>query len=579
MREQQQQHIQVEQPEIGEQDNISDISDESDDPLLLHPYNNMRVMIAHASTINATPQSYHQARQSSEWDKWETAMKEELAKMDSYNVWEVVDRLPNQRVVDGKWVYTKKINGVTGKAVKHKARWVAKGFKQIEGIDYNELFSAVAHKDSVRLFLALVNYYNMECDQVDIIAAFLNGDLEETIYMSPPEGSDISSNKVLLLRKTLYGLKQSPRCFNIALDTWLQGEGLKPLRADSCVYIKRDGDNILMLTVHVDDQLIACNNRSYLDNFKQKLNAKFECKDGGPVNYFLGFNVFRDREKRKLHISQEHYMEALLDRFDLTNANPARNPFPSHFKPVPATDDEHVLAKHLPYPQMAGAILYAATISRPDLSYYAGVLARYISKWNLEHYKAAKHLLRYIRGTTDLCLTFDATGGQRMVLGYADADWGGDLDTRRSTTGYVFKVFGGVIAWKSKRQSTVALSTMEAEYMSSADCARQAVWLRLWLEDIGLGLGSDPLPILNDNNGAIALAKNPVNHERSKHIGMRHHFLREKIEEKVISLEHVRSAENLADLLTKGLPRETFDHLRDGLGVMERSEQVGVSEI
>jgi hypothetical protein len=133
---------------------------------------------------------------------------------------------------------------------------------------------------------------------------------------------------------------------------------------------------------------------------------------------------------------------------------------------------------------MAGAILYAATITRPDLSYYAGVLTRYMSKWNFEHYKAAKHLLQYIRGTTDLCLTFDGTGGERLVLGYADADWGGDLDTRRSTTGYVFKVFGGVVAWKSKRQSTVALSTMEAEYMSSADSARQAVWLRLWLEDI-----------------------------------------------------------------------------------------------
>jgi hypothetical protein len=224
---------------------------------------------------------------------------------------------------------------------------------------------------------------------------------------------------------------------------------------------------------------------------------------------------------------------------------------------------------------MAVAILYAATITRPDLSYYTGVLTRYMSKWNFEHYKAAKHLLRYIRGTTDLCLTFDGTGGERLVLGYADADWGGDLDTRHSTTGYVFKVFGGVVAWKSKRQSTVALSTMEAEYMFPADSA-QTVWLRSWLEDIGLGLGKDPLPILNDNIDATALAKNPVSHEKAKHIGMRHHFLREKVEEKVISLEHVRSAENLADLLTKALPRDTFDKLRDLLEIKKKSDQVGV---
>jgi hypothetical protein len=204
----------------------------------------------------------------------------------------------------------------------------------------------------------------------------------------------------------LYGLKQSPRCFDIALDNWLQGDGLKPLRADSCVYIKRSGNNILMLTVHVDYQLIACNNRQMLDDFKTRLNAKFECSDGGPVNYFLGFNVFRDRTQRKLYVSQEHYMEALLDKFDLTNANPARNPFPANFRPIPATDAEHTLAAHKPYPQMAGAILYAATITIPDLSYYAGVLARYVSKWNLNITKRQNTLtslyLRYLRPLFDL---------------------------------------------------------------------------------------------------------------------------------------------------------------------------------
>jgi hypothetical protein len=210
---------------------------------------------------------------------------------------------------------------------------------------------------------------------------------------------------------------------------------------------------------------------------------------------------------------------------------------------------------------MAGAILYAATITRPDLLYYAGLLARYISIWNFEHYKAAKHLLCYIRGASDLCLTFDTNAGKQIVLGYVDADWGGDLNTRRSTTGHVLKVFGGIVAWKSKLQSTVALSTMEAEYMSSADAAQQAIWLRLWLKDIGLGLGDDALPILIDNNGAIALAKNPVSHKQSKHIGLRHHFLCKKVEEKVISLDPVKSAENLADLLTKSLPRETVTML------------------
>ena len=165
---------------------------------------------------------------------------------------------------------------------------------QVEGLDYTELFSSVAHKDSIRLFLALVNHLDLECDQVDIIAAFLNGDLEETIYLSPPEGSGIPSNKVLLLHKSLYGLKQSPRCFNKALDKWLRSQGFIPTQADPCVYIKRDKEYILMLCVHVDDQLIACNSRQMLDSFKATLNSAFGCSDSGPANYFLGFNIHCD---------------------------------------------------------------------------------------------------------------------------------------------------------------------------------------------------------------------------------------------------------------------------------------------
>lgn len=180
-----------------------------------------------------------------------------------------------------------------------------------------------------------------------------------------------------------------------------------------------------MLSVHVDDQLIACNSRSALDAFKHTLNNKFECSDSGPAGYFLGFNIYRDRPARKLHLSQQHYLEAILDRFDLVDCSPARSPLPYGFRPIPATDEEHQAARHRAYPQAVGAILYASTVTRPDLSQAAGVLSRFISKWNESHWKAAKHLLRYIRGTSDLCLTFTAESGDRIALGYADADWGG----------------------------------------------------------------------------------------------------------------------------------------------------------
>lgn len=258
-------------------------------------------------------------------------MDDELKKMEKYDVWDVVDRKPGYGVVGGKWVYSKKIDGDTGKYAAYKARFVAKGYRQIESIDFTEVHASVAHKDSIRIILAIVCYFDLECDQVDIVAAVLNGELEEEIYMDPPEGSNIPSNKLLRLKRSIYGLKQSPRCFNQALDKWLQSQGLVPLDADPCVYIRRRGSEVLMLTVHVDDQLICCNNKDSLAQFKAELHKQFECKDLGPANYFLGFNIIRDRAQHKLFISQEHYLEALLEKNNMSDANPAKNVMPTGY--------------------------------------------------------------------------------------------------------------------------------------------------------------------------------------------------------------------------------------------------------
>jgi len=530
------------------------------------------LQLAHALLSTAVPQTFREARNSPEWSEWEKAYKAELDKMALYKVWDVVDRPDRQHILRAKWVFTRKIDGETGRPNAYKARWVAKGFSQVKGINYNELYAGVAHKDSIRVFLALVNHLDLECDQVDIKAAFLNGELDETVYLEPPEGSDVPVGKVLLLRKSLYGLKQSPRCFNKALDEWLRSEGLRPTNADGCVYTRRQGNSFLMLSVHVDDQLIASSNRRELDDFKRQLNARFECSDGGAASYFLGFNIFRDRPQRRLYISQEHYIESMLDRFGMLDSKPVKTPLPTTFKSQSATDAEFEEARHEDYPGMVGSIMYAATITRPDIAYAAGLLARTASKWNKAHVIAARHLLRYLRGTSDLCLTYDSIAGERLVLGYADSDWGGCLDTRRSTTGYLFRTFGGPVAWRSRRQATTALSTAEAEYMASADATRQAVWLRQLLNDLGHD-ASKPLTILNDNNAAIQLSRNPVHHDRSKHIDMRHHYLREKVADSTIELEHVASENNLADLLTKPLGNDQFVELRKRLGITQRKER------
>lgn len=534
---------------------------------------NLETLVALAASTQALPTSYLEARQSNEWEQWEPAFKAELDNMEKYGVWEPVPRL-NQRTLPGKWVLTRKIDGSTGKPSKYKARWVIKGFRQIAGQDYGDLFAAVAHKDSIRVVLSLINYLDMECDQVDIKGAFLNGDIDRELFVEPPDGSDIPANQVLRLRKSIYGLKQSPRLFNKTLDAFLQSEGLKPSSADSCVYTRRRDGHFLLLAVHVDDQIIACDSRSALDDFKRRLNARFECSNSGPIGYFLGFNVYRDRLNRRLYISQEHYLESLLERYSMGHCSAAKTPLPSTFRATAATDAEHAAVRHLDYPSLAGSILYAATVSRPDLAFAASVLSRYMGKWNEAHYHAAKHCLRYIRGTSDLCLTFDANSAKRLVLGYADADWGGCLETRRSTTGYVFETFGGIAGWKSKRQSTMALSTTQAEVLAVTDATKQAEWLRQFLDDLGMGLSNNqPIPILNDNRGAVLLSNHPHDHGASKHFEIRTGYLRQETHNNRIQIEHVPTVDNKADGLTKSVPSPRHLQLNQKLQIAPRTQQ------
>jgi hypothetical protein len=512
------------------------------------------------------PKTFRQARNSPDWEHWYKAILAELSKMKAYDVWEIVIRDKNMRVLSARWVFTRKVNGDTGEVAAYKARWVARGYRQIEGIDFNEIFASVAHKDTIRVFLAIVNYYRMHCDQVDIEAAFLHGRLDEEILLEPPEGSGIPSDRVLKLKKSLYGLKQSPRCFNDKLDAWLKSQGCQPSSADPCLYTHVDGDKFLMITLHVDDQLIACNDRQILDQFKTRLNAAFKCTDHGPVKYFLGFNVIRDVENRRLTISQEHYVESVLEKFNMSTSKPEKTPLPANFQPQIATDAEHLQAKHHPYPAIVGSVMYAAAVSRPDLAFAANMLARYITKWSLEHYRAAKHLLRYLRGTADLGLTFDVGGDEQPLTAMVDADWGGCAETRRSTTGYLSFVFGSLIGWRSKRQPTVALSTMEAELMAGCDVTKQVLWLRRRLGDLRI-VTDGPTPILCDNQGAIQASANPGQHDRRKHIDIRANFVLENVRGKTVVFKYVPTEENTADMLTKSLDKLKVDKFSHGMGL------------
>lgn len=370
--------------------------------------------------------------------------------------------------------------------------------------------------------------------------------------MEPAEGSGTPRGYVYKLKKSLYGLRQSPRCFNDKLDAWLRTQGFSPATADPCLYTCWKDNVFMMLTVHVDDQLIASNDESALKSFKTALNNTFGCTDHGPVNYFLGFNVIRDVENRRLWISQEHYIENMLARFDASDIKGSKTPLPTNFVARISTDQEFQEARHQPYPAIVGSIMYAATVSRPDLAFPASLLARFITKWSDEHYRAARHLLRYVRWTSDLVLCFDAAASERTLQGWVDADWGGCPDTRRSTSGYLNKFFGGLVAWKSRRQPTVALSTMEAELLAACDVTKQAAWLRQLLGDLRIPLNG-PMRIRCDNQGAIAAASNPGQHDKRKHIGLRANYVTDNVRGGVVAFDYVPGTDNAADMLTKPL--------------------------
>jgi hypothetical protein len=327
---------------------------------------------AYSAQTVTNPQTYQEARQSAEWKHWDEAMGEEMEKMERYEVWQLVPR-ENQRTLSGKWVYTRKIDGETGKAAAYKARFVVKGFMQVAGRDYDELFAAVAHKPSLRVFLSIVNYMDWECDQMDVIGAFLKGSIDRDLHIEPPPGSNIPAGFVLHLQKSLYGLKQSPHLFNKKIDSFLQSLDFTPCTANPCIYNYNKGGDRFMISIHVDDLLIAGNNRAKLDDIKAKLHAELECKDQGPVAYSLGINVHRDRPNRKMYLSQERYLEALLGKFGEVG-NPCKTILPTDWKPWAVTDAEVQEASDKPYPALAGSNLYAATVTRPDIAFAASLL-------------------------------------------------------------------------------------------------------------------------------------------------------------------------------------------------------------
>lgn len=512
---------------------------------------NLCVTHAECSDKNSVPETFEEAILCSEADVWKTAMISEIESLAANKTWCLTKLPQGKKAIKSKWVYKTKINA-NGDEVCHKARLVVKGCSQQKGIDYDETFAPVVRYTSLRFLFALAAKHNLMIHQLDAVTAFLNGDLEEEIFMVQPEGFDDGSGRVCALKKSLYGLKQSSRVWNKTLNEVLLKFGLQRSEVDQCVYHYIDGEKILYVAIYVDDVLVFCNDLDTINELKLDLAKNFKMKDLGEAFSVLGVRITRDYQKGTIKIDQTKYIEEILNRFSMSDCKAVSTPIDVCQKlsseMCPTDDNEKQEMAKIPYMQAVGSLLFAAQITRPDISYAVNLLSRFNTNPGKAHWSAVKRVMRYLKGTANKGLVYGPD--PRSLVGFCDSDWAGDVDDRRSTTGYIFLLQGGAISWCTRRQRTVALSSTEAEYMSMVSAMQECIWLqRLQLELIGTPTESTTLHC--DNKSAIFIAQNNSFSNRTKHMDLKVKFVREKLESKAVLLKYVDTKNMIADFLTK----------------------------
>lgn len=501
------------------------------------------------------PKTYEEAIKSQDSEKWHKAMSEEMESLRENDTYMLTKLPEGKSVVGARWVYTVK-ESQSGEQ-RYKARYVAKGYSQVPEVDYFETFSPTAKITSIRMLMQLVLDLNMEVHQMDVKTAYLNAPIDCELYVEQPEGfvkySETGERLVCKLNKSLYGLKQSGRNWNHMLHTFLTSDGFAQLVSDPCVYIRRHNDAIIIVLIWVDDIIIASNSISLLNEVKMDLSCRFKMKDLGRLSWFLGINFTLNATT--ITMDQIKYIERILNRFQMEGCKPRATPSELGVNKTSIGTQEEFADKKL-YQEIVGSLIYVMTSTRPDLSFIVTKLSQYMSNPTNTHLCMAKHVLRYLKGTLGNKLTFRKSKKGLKLLGYCDADWGSSED-RKSITGYVFKLSenGSAISWKSRKQPTVALSTCEAEYMALASAIQEAKFLRQFLGELVRTLTLSPTTIYCDNQSAIFLAKNPVQHQRSKHIDIRYHFIRSEVQSRAVDIIYIASEENLSDIFTKPVTR------------------------
>jgi len=502
-----------------------------------------------------SPITYEEAVNCNESELWKKAMTREINCLNKNNTWKLVEKPKNKKILDVKWVFTNKSDN------QKKARLVVRGFQQTEEVE--DIYSPVAKIQTLKFLLAFSCQFGLKIVQMDMETAFLNGRVKSEVFVRQPSGFNDNSGRVCKLEKALYGLRESPRAWYEVFDEFIQKLGFQRSKNDYCLYFLLAQENeTIYLILFVDDLLLCGKNGKILEKIKEKLSSRFSIKDMGEVKTYLGIQIDYDCKNNKMTLDQSKYIESLAKKYNIENAKLYKTPMEQNLSLKPSQS----AASDIRYKNLIGALLYISTGTRLDVSYSVNYLSRFQNSYNETHYKYALRVLKYLYLTKDLKLTYEKWNNVEVLDCYVDADWAGDKIDRKSTTGFVIRLYNNVIYWKSRKQSSITKSSTAAEYVALSEAVSDVKVVKNLLKDFGLDI-KEPIKIFEDNSGAIAISKYGNMTKNSKHIEVHHHFVNECYEKKIINVIKIDSEHNVADILTKTLGSNKFEFIRNEFNI------------
>lgn len=467
------------------------------------------------------------------------------------------------KTLPGFWIFSRKRDGTA------KARFVIGGHRQRLGKDYFQYknYASVLSSRDNRVLLALAAAEGWHVFATDIVQAFLYGVLDDVdLYIDPPARYPCPPGSVLKLKKAIYGLHQAPVKFKKEVTDWFLSNGYSPANPAKTIWIKRTKEGLIIHAQYADDFLHFTDNLQLYYRFRERFSERFSLKSG-IADVYLGNKIEVDQEKEEVRFNQTVFVEELLEQMDMSKANATTTPMVERLSATESVGEKLSAEQHGLYRSVVGSLLYLACWTRPDIAFAVSELSRFMSAPCVKHFEALKRLLRYLKGTVTYGLRYTRASTDRkeksnVLWGFVDSDWAGCPDSRRSTSGYVLMLNGAAVAWKSKKQSVVALSSAEAEFISASSMVQEVIYIRRLLESLGFKQDS-PTKVFEDNRTCIAWSEGSVGgSDRAKHIDLREHYVHEAVEQKHLELIAINSVDNAADMLTKPVSHDSLIRLR-----------------